>query len=441
MVTQAQVSQLLQGGSGLPDTVPSLLKALAGQTFSIVTGAAAGNKMDVAAMRPGDVILAAMVPPAVVTNAVAAAQTITIDATGGHFHVIWNGQNSGPLAWNISAADFTTALVAMSNINEGDVVVTGTPDADGCTYTLTWNASLGAIAAPTTDATGLTGGASTATVGGTNGTTQVSGIWVNDADNMTIQGVKATGTVTFASAQNNDYFEVNGNTYTVKTTPTDAKHIGLNGGVGGARTDAEMAAACVAVVNAYEARYTGSKWNDPAVYASTDGVTGVVTFTAIKEGAGNAPIVTGTVTKLAAANSGTAAATLTAATVVVDNTCSVNGVTFTAKAEPTGDVQFDVKGTDAAQATEITRCLNAYAEKYSKDYVASCTGTTGVVTIRPRFDKQGNIITLTSSSDGARLDVSGSGTLAGGTSTGGVKSTTNLTGKSVLLVWSNVDLK
>src|SRR5512141_1299235 len=202
MVTQAQYKQLLQGGSGLPDTVPGILKSLAGQTFSIVAGLAAGNAMAVPGIREGDTILAALVPPAVVTNAVAAAQTITVDATGGAFTVTWNGQTTSNLAWNISAADFTAALEALSNVNPGDVVVTGTPDADGCVYTLTWNASLGQVAAPTTTVTGaghtLTGGASTAVVGGSNGTTAVMGAWADDKANMTIQGTKASGTVTFA---------------------------------------------------------------------------------------------------------------------------------------------------------------------------------------------------------------------------------------------------
>lgn len=102
-------------------------------------------------------------PPVVDIITRAQTQTITVNATAGTFTVTWSGQTTSALAFNISAADFTTALVALSNIALGDVVVTGGPgDSGGTTpYTLTWeNAAI----LPTTNAASLTGGAATAAV-------------------------------------------------------------------------------------------------------------------------------------------------------------------------------------------------------------------------------------------------------------------------------------
>lgn len=45
--------------------------------------------------------------------------------TGGTWTLTFAGQTASALAWNISTADLTTALVALSNVNSGDVVVTG----------------------------------------------------------------------------------------------------------------------------------------------------------------------------------------------------------------------------------------------------------------------------------------------------------------------------
>lgn len=96
---------------------------------------------------------------------VAEVQTVTVDATGGTFTVTWNGVTTSALAYNVSAADFTTAMGPLTTL-AGYCVVTGGPgDAGGTTpYTLTWSSRLGDVEAPTTDAAGLTGGASTAAV-------------------------------------------------------------------------------------------------------------------------------------------------------------------------------------------------------------------------------------------------------------------------------------
>ena len=433
MSREQVLPQLLKGGSGLTDNLPKLVRELAGLTPTIVAGVAAGSKMNIAAIREEDTILAALIPPAVVTNAVAESDSVAVSATGGVWNVIWGGVTSADLAWNISAANLKIAMELMSSIAPGYITsITGGPgDINGSApYVITWNATLGNASALTTIATTLEG-TKTAAVTPTNGTTQVSGTWLDDKANITIQSCKASGTLTTSDLpHNSDTFVVNGVTYTWKTLQADC----LNGTY--LKIPSSVALTCdlmASTVNAWESRYTGSKWNDPAVYATSNGAT-VVTFTSIREGAGNGPVIVGTQTTLAETTSDPAAPYLTCATVVADNTCVVNGVTFTAKAEPTGTVQFDVKLTDIAQAVEIARCLNNYAEVNGLDFVASTTGT-AVVTVKPRNAHYGNIITLTENM--THTTKSGSGWLAGGTATGGIKSTTLLTGLSLFVFWYN----
>lgn len=111
----------------------------------------------------------------------AEVQTITVDATGGTFTVTWNGATTSALAFNVSAASFTTAMDAIAD-GTGNVVVTGGPGAagGGTPYTLTWSAGRGNVPAPTTDATSLTGGAGTAVVATTTaGVTALADPWLS----------------------------------------------------------------------------------------------------------------------------------------------------------------------------------------------------------------------------------------------------------------------
>lgn len=98
-------------------------------------------------------------------HAVAEVQTVTVDATGGTFTVTHSGNTSSALAFNATAADFTAAMDSITPTG-GLCVVTGGPGAagGGTPYTLTWSVDAGNVAAPTTNAAGLTGGAGTATV-------------------------------------------------------------------------------------------------------------------------------------------------------------------------------------------------------------------------------------------------------------------------------------
>lgn len=250
----------------------------------------------------------------------------------------------------------------------------------------------------------------------------------NDVANMTIQATHATGTITFTGAPTNaQTLVVNGVTYTAKTTPTAATDFRIGGNV------TATALALANTITAYEnRRLSNGAQNVAAVTASP--AAGVVTITSVIDGAGNGPVVTETGSEITVTNSGTATVTAACASVVEDTAIIVNGVTFTAKNAPVGDVQFDVKGTDAAQATEIARVINAYENTYmTLDVVASAANAD--VTIVPRLPKAGNIITLTEGC--ANTAVSGSGTLTNGTDTGGIKTTTDTSGKHIALFWFN----
>ena len=168
--------------------------------------------------------------------------------------------------------------------------------------------------------------------------------------------------------------------------------------------------------------------------------TNVVTVTSIVDGAGPKVTLAGTPTRLAATNSGTYVATLTAASAVNADTFAITDllgsvITFTLKTTPNASVKTDVGlGVDnASQALKVANAINAYQ---------NATGTLGVVAtnvgaainISPVAPKGGNDIVLTGA---AHVTASGSGTLAGGTNTGSIKSTTNLTGKTLTVVWFN----
>jgi hypothetical protein len=432
MTLQAISSLLGEGGVGLNDQAGAAIRELQGLSVSPVAGAASNVKMTIAAIRPEDTILAAQVQGGVTTVGVSEVQEIDVDATGGVWTITWNAQTTGNIAYNATAGAVQTALEALSNIAPGDVVVTGGvgKSGGGTPYILTWSTYLGNVAQPTTTATGLTGGGSTATPSTTmGGTQQVGGLFTDDKANITIVDCRASGTITNSGGlpHEGDTVTVNGVVYTFKAIPVALNDVDLK------VSEALQMDHLAAVINGYETRYTGSYWNTPAVVATSDGA-GVVTVRSIREGAGNAPTVVGTVTTLAETTTNPVAPYVTCASVVADNTVAVNGVTFTAKAEPTGTVQFDVKLTDSAQAIEIARCINAYCQlNTTLDVVATADGVTVVIT--PKSTKYGNAIGLTENAN--HTTVSGSGFLENGTSTGGIKSTTNLTGESLVVYWYN----
>jgi hypothetical protein len=114
--------------------------------------------------------------------------TITGSPTGGTFTLTFNGQTTGNIAYNATAATVQAALEALSNINVGDVTVAGGPG-PGTPWTVTFDATdsggqfHGANVSQMTAAGSFTGGTSpavgvTTTTGG-GGAITVNGISIN----------------------------------------------------------------------------------------------------------------------------------------------------------------------------------------------------------------------------------------------------------------------
>jgi phage tail sheath gpL-like len=116
-----------------------------------------------------------------------------------------------------------------------------------------------------------------------------------------------------------------------------------------------------------------------------------------------------------------ASGTVTLASVPEDDTVTIGGITFTAKASPSGEAQFSQAGSDTADAASLASKINAHS---TLSAVVSATSALGVVTITCRFPGVvGNFITLAETGtsmtvSGARLSggvggISGAGTLLG----------------------------
>jgi hypothetical protein len=250
----------------------------------------------------------------------------------------------------------------------------------------------------------------------------------NDAPNITPSAGKATGTLTVAAAADGDVCVVNGVTYTFKTTPTQATHVKVT--VGQNNT---MATALAVAINNYEnRRLTTGNFNVPAVTAAANAA--VVTVSSATSGVGSGAVVTEVGNEITVVSTDPGAVTATCVVAIADTTTiTVNGITFAAKSTITDqDLQFAVKGSAALQATEVARVINAYQNKRGT-LNATATVNAAVVTISPTGARSGNAITLTGTP--VRLAASGSGYLAGGTATGGFTSTTNLTGKTMIVLW------
>lgn len=104
-------------------------------------------------------------------------QVVTITGTpnGGTFTLTFNGHTTGNIAYSASAANVQTALLAMTNLDTGDVVVTGGPG-PGTPWTITFGGAYAdePVAQMTANGAGLTGGvapaiAVTTSIEGTSG--------------------------------------------------------------------------------------------------------------------------------------------------------------------------------------------------------------------------------------------------------------------------------
>lgn len=111
------------------------------------------------------VAFAGLYGPASAPNEV---QSIAVDATGGTFTITREGEVTGAIAFNASAATVQAAIEGLASVNPGDVTVTGGPGAAGgaTPYVVTFGGQFADADQPalTTGAGALTGGAGTAAV-------------------------------------------------------------------------------------------------------------------------------------------------------------------------------------------------------------------------------------------------------------------------------------
>jgi len=136
-------------------------------------------------------------------------------ASSGNFTITVGGQTTGNLAFNASTSTIQTALEALSNVDPGDVVVTGGPGAlnEATPYVLTFGGQYNDIAAPKVSGTDV----SLAGSGHTVNVTQLSGPGVKlsttvdtlvDLDNVVNRRAlarhSAIGQFIVTSANNND---------------------------------------------------------------------------------------------------------------------------------------------------------------------------------------------------------------------------------------------
>lgn len=121
-------------------------------------------------------------------------QRVTVDATGGDFTITFEGQTTSAIAFDADAATVELALEALSNIAEGEATCAGTL-AGGMAVTFSGALGVSDRTQMTTNAAGLTGGASTATP-----TTTIAGAApVDEVQSINVRGYSAgTFTATYS---------------------------------------------------------------------------------------------------------------------------------------------------------------------------------------------------------------------------------------------------
>jgi flagellar capping protein FliD len=83
--------------------------------------------------------------------------SLDIDATGGHFHLTYDGETTGEIADNADPGDIQIALEALSNVTAGDIVVDGTRLSQAGNTTFQFLAAAGDVSMISIDASALTG--------------------------------------------------------------------------------------------------------------------------------------------------------------------------------------------------------------------------------------------------------------------------------------------
>ncbi len=181
------------------------------------TGALA--QTDVAAMTFDGALLSGRNVTITETQAAVAAvnevQTVSIpnDVTGGTFALTYDGQTTGPIAYDADAATVDTALENLSNIGAGDVTTTGGPG-PGTDWIVEFTATL--AGAPQVDMTAdgalLTGNEVTVVA------TQEGSGSQNEIQTVSIPNITSDGTFTLTyNAQTTGTIAYNANAATVKT--------------------------------------------------------------------------------------------------------------------------------------------------------------------------------------------------------------------------------
>jgi phage tail sheath gpL-like len=100
-----------------------------------------------------------------------------------------------------------------------------------------------------------------------------------------------------------------------------------------------------------------------------------------------------------AVNAAKATGTVTLASFVADDTVTVNGITFTGKASPSGAEEFACGVSDTADAAALAATLNAHT---TLDGMIVATSALGVVTIEALHPGElGNALTIAISAHGS----------------------------------------
>ena len=130
---------------------------------------------------------ATVVPVLAVAPVTSDVQTLSIAGgpTGGSFTLTFDGQTTGPIAYNATAAQVQAALVALSNIGANNVVCAGGP-LPAASITMTFTAANALLAQPpiVVGASNLTGGAAASpTIAHT-----ITGSLVSDVQTLSLSG-------------------------------------------------------------------------------------------------------------------------------------------------------------------------------------------------------------------------------------------------------------